>query len=122
MFKLQALYSASLQLVGEVQNFTASPSSSELPLRVIRARFFHTGPSSYPSWRVDAIFLAPLRLKGRPRTLSLWSTTTLSGASGLQAQSVLVPSTSTSRSDRRVPPPRGLPLCSPFPGTPFGFP
>ena len=40
-------------------------------------------------------------------------------ASGLQAQSVFVPSTSTTGSNRRVPPPRGLPPRQPPSGIPF---
>ena len=57
-------------------------------------------------------FVAPLQLKGCTRIPSLCSTTTPLEASGPRARFVLVPSTSTSGSNRRVPPPRGFLLAA----------
>ena len=91
-------------------------SRSERRSHVLSALCAHQIPRG-----VSVPCLAPLRLKGRTGISSMSSSTTPSGASGSQAQSVLVPSTSTSGSNRRVPPPRGSPPRHPSPGHPFGF-
>ena len=63
--------------------------------------------------------MASLQQKGCTRIASLCSSTAPTGASGVRF--VLVPSTSTSGSNWRVPPPRGFPPRCPSLGIPFCF-
>ena len=63
--------------------------------------------------------VAPLQLKGCTRTSSFCSTTAPSGGVKASSTFVLGLSTSTSRSSRRVPPPRGSPPRCPSLGVPF---
>ena len=90
-------------------------AKSRPQLQLIRAELSSNGsseppsesPSKLSSHQIPRCLRVPLQLKGCTRTSSLVSPTTPSGASVLSAFLRTQHSTSTSGSNRRVPPPRG---------------